>query len=93
MPAQTLLWLACGVTLVHYTGAYMRVPVLPLYAQAHGASTAVIGGIVAAQMGVAALTAVPFGLASDRWGRARLLFAGTLVSALTSLGLAAVTAL
>jgi MFS family permease len=44
-------------------------------------------------MGLAALTAVPFGLASDRWGRARILFAGTLVSALTSFALASATTL
>ena len=93
MTAGAMLLLACVITLVHYTGAYMRVPLLPLYARAHGASPAEVGAIVAAHMGVAALTAVPFGLASDRWGRARLLFAGTLVSALTSFALAAVTTL
>ena len=92
MTAGPLL-LACVITLVHYTGAYMRVPLLPLYARAHGASPAEVGGIVAAHMGLAALTAVPFGLASDHWGRARLLFAGTLVSALTSFALAGVTTL
>lgn len=93
MTAGATLLLACVITLVHYTGAYMRVPLLPLYAKAHGASAAEVGGIVAAHMGLAALTAVPFGLASDRWGRARLLFAGTLVSALTSLALAGATTL
>jgi DHA1 family multidrug resistance protein-like MFS transporter len=81
------------ITLVHYTGAYMRVPLLPLYARAHGASPTEVGGIVAAHMGLAALAAVPFGLASDRWGRARLLFAGTLLSALTSAALAGATTL
>jgi MFS family permease len=91
--AGTTLLLACVITLVHYTGAYMRVPLLPLYARAHGASPAEVGGIVAAHMGLAALTAVPFGLASDRWGRASLLFAGTLVSALTSFALAGATTL
>jgi DHA1 family multidrug resistance protein-like MFS transporter len=91
--AGATLLLACVITLVHYTGAYMRVPLLPLYARAHGASAADVGGIVAAHMGLAALTAVPFGLASDRWGRARLLFAGTLVSALTSFALASTTTL
>jgi MFS family permease len=84
---------ACLITAVHYTGAYMRVPVLPLFASAHGASPADVGAIVAAHMGLAALTAVPFGLASDRWGRVRLLFAGTLVSALTSFALAAAASL
>jgi MFS family permease len=87
--AGPTLLLACVITVVHYTGAYMRVPVFPLYARTHGASPAEVGAIVAAHMGLAALTAVPFGLASDRWGRARLLFAGTLASALTSFALAA----
>jgi len=89
MTAGGVLLLASLITAVHYTGAYMRVPVLPLFASAHGASPAEVGAIVAAHMGLAALTSVPFGLASDRWGRARLLFAGTLVSALTSFALAA----
>jgi MFS family permease len=71
----------------------MRVPVLPLYAATQGATPAAVGAIVAAQMAMAALTAGPFGLASDRWGRARLLFAGTLVSALTSLALPLVAGL
>ncbi len=93
MTAGGKLLLACLITAVHYTGAYMRVPVLPLFASAHGASPAEVGAIVAAHMGLAALTAVPFGLASDRWGRARLLFAGTLVSALTSFALAAASTL
>jgi DHA1 family multidrug resistance protein-like MFS transporter len=91
--AGATLLLACAITLVHYTGAYMRVPLLPLFARAQGASLAEVGAIVAAHMGLAALTAVPFGLASDRWGRARLLFVGTLVSALTSFALAGVTTL
>jgi MFS family permease len=86
--AGATLPLACVITFVHYTGAYMRVPLLPLFATAHGASPAEVGVIVAGHMGLAALTAVPFGLASDRWGRARLLFVGTLVSALTSFALA-----
>ncbi len=93
MTAGVTLLLACVTTAVHYTGAYMRVPLLPLYARAHGASPAEVGLIVAAHMGLAALTAVPFGLASDRWGRARLLFAGTLASALTSFALATVSTL
>jgi MFS family permease len=90
---RATLFLACAVTAVHYTGAFMRVPVLPLYASGQGASPAGVGGIVAGQMAVAALTAVPFGLASDRRGRGQLLFAGTVVSALTSFGLAAAPAL
>ncbi|MBI4589948.1 MAG: MFS transporter [Candidatus Rokubacteria bacterium] len=80
-----VLGLACLLTLLHYTGAYMRVPVLPLYATAHGATPAVVGLIMGAHMVVAALTAIPFGFASDRWGRRALLLGGIVVSALTSL--------
>ena len=68
-----VLGLACLLTLLHYTGAYMRVPVLPLYATAHGASPAAVGLIMGAHMVVAAISAIPFGLASDRWGRRTLL--------------------
>lgn len=80
-----VLGLACLLTLFHYTGAYMRVPVLPLYATAHGASPAAVGLIMGAHMVVAALSAIPFGVASDRWGRRTLLLGGMALSALTSL--------
>jgi MFS family permease len=80
-----VLGLACLLTLLHYTGAYMRVPVLPLYATAHGATPTDVGLIVGASMGFAAVTAIPFGVASDRWGRRTLLLGGTAISALTSL--------
>src|SRR5574341_2262373 len=79
------LALACLATLLHYTGAYMRVPVLPLYATAHGATPAHVGIIMGASMAVAAVTAIPFGFASDRWGRRTLLLGGMAVSAVTSL--------
>lgn len=79
-----LLALACLLTLLHYTGAHMRVPLLPLYASAHGASPADVGLIVGSHMTVAALSAIPFGLASDRWGRRVFLLGGMAVSALTS---------
>lgn len=80
-----VLGLACLLTLLHYTGAYMRVPVLPLYATAHGATPTDVGLIVGASMGAAALSAIPFGVASDRLGRRALLLGGTAISALTSL--------
>lgn len=82
-----VLGLACLLTLLHYTGAYMRVPVLPLYATAHGATPTQVGLIMGAHMVVAAISAIPFGLASDRWGRRTLLLGGMALSALTSLSL------
>ncbi len=75
---------ACVVTFLHYVGAYMRVPVMPLYASAFGASATDVGLIIGAHMMVAALTAVPFGRASDRWGRRALLLGGTGLSSVTS---------
>jgi len=80
-----VLGLVCLLTLLHYTGAYMRVPVLPLYATAHGATPTQVGLVMGAHMVVAAISAIPFGLASDRWGRRTLLLGGMALSALTSL--------
>ena len=80
-----VLALACVLTLLHYIGAFMRVPILPLYASAHGTTTTGVGLIMGAHMVVAALSAIPFGLASDRLGRRALLLGGTALSAGTTL--------
>ena len=61
-----VLRLACLLTLLHYTGAFMRVPVLPLYASAHGASPTDVGLITGAQMVVAAASASCWRLVSDQ---------------------------
>ncbi len=82
--SPTALPVACVVTFLHYVGAYMRVPVMPLYASALGASATDVGLIIGAHMAVAAVSAVPFGRASDRWGRRALLLGGTGLSAVTS---------
>src|SRR6202795_1426313 len=63
----------------------MRGPVLPLYAAAHGASPTGVGLIIGAHMAVAAVGSIPFGRASDRWGRRPFLVGGMAVSAVTSL--------
>jgi len=91
--AGLTLLLACVITIIHHTGAYMRVPVLPLYAAAHGATPAVVGQIVALHTGIAALLAVPSGLASDRFGRTRLLALGAVMGAVATLSLAISSAL
>jgi predicted MFS family arabinose efflux permease len=75
----------CLLTFLHYVGAQMRGPVMPLYAAAHGATATGVGAIVAAHMMVAALGSIPLGRASDVWGRRALLLAGMAVSAATSL--------
>ncbi len=76
---------------MHFTGAYMRVPILPLYASAHGATPVQIGAIVGANTLIAALAAIPLGRASDRWGRRALLMLGATITAVTSLSLPLVT--
>ena len=73
------------VTFVHYVGAQMRSPVIPLYAVAHGATATGVGLIVGAHMAVAAAASIPFGRASDVWGRRRLLLGGIVISGVTSL--------
>jgi MFS family permease len=80
-----VLAFVCVLTFLHYAGAQMRGPVLPLYAAGHGATPTGVGIIVGAHMAVAALGSIPLGRASDRWGRRPLLVGGMLVSAVTSL--------
>jgi MFS family permease len=84
---MTPLAVVCLLTFLHYVGAQMRGPVLPLYAAAHGATATGVGLIIAAHMMVAAVGSIPLGRASDVWGRRRLLLAGMAISAATSLWL------
>jgi predicted MFS family arabinose efflux permease len=81
------LAVVCLLTFLHYVGAQMRGPVLPLYAAAHGATATGVGLIIAAHMMVAAVGSIPLGRASDVWGRRRLLLAGMAMSTVTSLAL------
>ncbi|HEY5577382.1 MAG TPA: MFS transporter [Deferrimonas sp.] len=77
------------MTLVLYLGAYMRLPLVPLFARGLGASTVDVGLINAGFMLAAAVLALPLGLMSDRLGRKRLILAGMGISCLTSLFLLA----
>lgn len=81
------LLLACGLTLVQYLGAYMRLPLVPLFARRLGASTVEVGIVNAGFMLAAAALSLPLGLMSDRLGRKRLILAGMGISAMTSLSL------
>jgi MFS family permease len=76
---------ACALTFVLYLGAYMRLPLVPLFAQGLGASTFQVGMINAGFMLAATLLSMPLGLVSDRLGRRRLILAGMSISGLTSL--------
>ena len=80
----TPILVPCVLTLVLYLGAYMRLPLVPLFAQGLGASTVDVGMINAGFMLAAAALALPLGLISDRLGRKRLILAGMGISCLTS---------
>ncbi|HTG12887.1 MAG TPA: MFS transporter, partial [Candidatus Eisenbacteria bacterium] len=80
-----LLVAVCLLTFLHYVGAQMRGPILPLYAAAYGATATGVGFIVAAHMAVAAAGSIPLGRASDVWGRRPFLLGGMLVTVVTSL--------
>ena len=82
VPAPILI--ACALTFVLYLGAYMRLPLVPLFARELGASTFQVGMINAAFMLAATLLSAPLGLVSDRLGRRRLILAGMAISGLTS---------
>lgn len=81
---STLLIICCAVCFGCYSGAYMRIPVLPLFARTLGADTLQIGVITSSFMLSAALLCLPLGILSDRLGRKRLILAGLLVSAISS---------
>jgi predicted MFS family arabinose efflux permease len=81
----TTVVLVSLLTFLHYVAAQMRVPILPLYAAAHGASATGVGLIIGAHMAVAALGSIPLGRASDVWGRRPLLLGGMVLGVGTSL--------
>ncbi len=85
LPAPAPVLVACALTLAQYLAAYMRMPLIPVFARALGASTVQVGMINAVFMGSAMLLSVPLGLVSDRLGRRRLVLAGMAISGLTSL--------
>ncbi|MGC9966969.1 MAG: MFS transporter [Syntrophobacteraceae bacterium] len=87
-PYRTLILVSCVVGLGCYTAAYMRIPVLPLFARSLGAATVEIGLINSSFMLAAGVFAMPLGIVSDRLGRKPVAMAGLLVSALSSFLLA-----
>src|SRR3989304_5301063 len=76
--------LACLVVFLHYVGAYMRMPLLPLYASAGGAGTGQAGVLMGTFRVVAAASSIPGGVLADRFGRRRLMAAGVAISTVTS---------
>ncbi|MBI5420664.1 MAG: MFS transporter [Deltaproteobacteria bacterium] len=85
MTARLPIFIACALTFVLYLGAYMRLPLVPLFARGLGATTFEVGLINAAFMLAATLLSMPLGLMSDRLGRRRLILAGMAISGMTSL--------
>ncbi len=75
---RTLLAVSLVVA-VSFTGIGMVVPVRILYAQAHGASLAVIGAMASAFLLANFLFQYPTGWLADRWGRRPILMASLAV--------------
>ena len=82
-----LLILLCSLTFGCYFAAFIRLPVVPLYAKSLGIATGRIGIINSAFFLMAAVLSLPMGLLSDRWGRKRLAGAGMLLLAGTAFSL------
>jgi MFS family permease len=79
--------LACTVVFLHYVGAYMRMPLLPLYASEGGAGTGQVGLLMGTFMLVAAASSLPGGVLADRFGRRGMIVAGVAISTATSFAL------
>ena len=76
----------CLSTVMVMAGQGIISPVLPLYADSFGVSTALVGATFAV-FGLARLvTNVPAGLMADRSGRRRLLVGGPLITAVGMFG-------
>lgn len=75
---------ACLISFCCFFAAYMRMPVVPLFAVSLGADPVQTGLINATFMVTAALLSIPAGLVSDRMGRRPLLLVGLVVMSVTS---------
>ncbi len=83
-----LLGVCCALGLASYITSYMRIPVVPLFAQDLGAGTVMVGLINSAFLLTTGISAFPLGLLADRWGRKIVVTAGLIISLGTSLLLA-----
>lgn len=80
---RTLLAVSVAVCAA-YTGIGMVVPVRVLYAQAHGASLAVIGAMASSYLVSNFLFQYPGGWLADRWGRKPVMIISLLLQAIVS---------
>lgn len=83
-----LLAVCCGLGFASYVTSYMRIPVVPLFAQDLGAGAVMVGFINSAFLLTTGVCAFPLGLLADRWGRKLLVNLGLLISLITALLLA-----
>ena len=86
--SRFLLTVACSLGFASYVTSYMRIPVVPLFAQDLGAGAVVVGFINSAFLLTMAVCSFPLGLLADRWGRKLVVTTGLLISLATSLLLA-----
>ncbi len=83
-----LLIVCCGLGFASYVTSYMRIPVVPLFAQDLGAGAVMVGFINSAFLLTSGVFSFPFGLLADRWGRKLVVTAGLIISLATSFLLA-----
>lgn len=84
MPQRLGLVVLFAATLLIRTGIGAILPVLPVYAKAHGASPFMIALMTNAYLASHVLLQGPAGHLSDRWGRRPVLLAGAALYALVS---------
>jgi DHA1 family multidrug resistance protein-like MFS transporter len=82
------LIVCCGLGFASYVTSYMRIPVVPLFAQELGAGAVMVGLINSAFLLTSGVFSFPFGLLADRMGRKLVVSAGLIVSLVTSFLLA-----
>ncbi len=80
-----LLRICCAVCFFCFFGAYMRIPVFPLFAASLGADAVQVGLLNALFLLMAGLLCVPAGIFSDRVGRRIPILAGILILGCSSL--------
>src|SRR3989442_5031987 len=81
---RTLLAISLSVCAA-YTGIGMVGPVRVLFAQAHGASLAIIGAMASAYLVSNFVFQYPSGWLADRWGRKEVMVLGLFIQAVLSL--------
>ncbi|SFM93626.1 MFS transporter [Thermodesulforhabdus norvegica] len=78
------LIVSCFLTFGFYTGSYMRVPVVPVFARELGATIVLVGLINSVFFLTAGFLSLPMGYAADRLGTKTVAASGILLAALTS---------